>query len=1401
MADKARLGEAALVRAVRELDQKYGETVADKLERLWDTLAQCHGGSFHAAEEMLLRWLLKNMAGPPTSTAAETVRRCPRAWDILGAVFSRIPLFSLAKSLADRRFVNVLQQTLKDISRPQQQQPQVAAQPGGADSDVKMADASPPPSPTGTRKRKRSVSTTLDLDVQSRLSGCLETAESVFEALRTLLSRCELRSSDGPPSQRMGAEHVKSLFSSSATETMEILVPLLTLCRLAVNRSQETPLKGQAEWLSTFSAIWDLHLQSSSDAADVAAHLSGLGTSLLGNLTGFSPQRTLGISAAVQQRWARDLRRFLARNVILPSRAAFLNRESQEVIQVTVNMAMVSAAVSYPVLFDLVSKQRRILGDKTAKKDYDAWIQAVFDATITALQSRSREKNRVIVGTIMDMAAERNTALSATSLRIVCKDYAIGPKDDWKLLLSIVKLNPDVFLASQDGQVLLGQILEKTRESQSFEADDFAKALQFIVSLAKGYAKARDLSSFVKVWLKYLAVAEAPVKLEPLWSQQELVTTMAGLLETSLSAKQLLEILDWLSALTQPAEIVARIHILEAISGGLSQEEFVDATSMKTFEAAFATKISRKELSSSVSASRWMIAEKTLSRGTLEESDQVWSQVKSELVRALQKSPVYREDTLAAFKCCAALWLSNYPHGEHESEAATLACAFLDRLGEGDEHSKSSSRSNTETSINQETYTSWILSSSPRIVSLVVEKKKGVPNIILSLLSPGEADDTEALESIMSASRLLLENETITNNYHLMHELLETMISRIDSSKSGRSSSTTRAAVQFLLDVPMDALSRSQREDIMKRLVLPLCRNPDKPEKAGVEFWKPVLSLMVKLMSRPTFYDEMSFPQLEAIGRSIRKSHRRSKEGSSADDVSNERADFQLLKQLAESTIRQMASGNLEEREKAYLAGAVSVLESPCQDSDVVPRLVLLRSFISVIQHSPSVVKSSFELEGLKTSHLLPIAVPPITSGKRRGKGLLPFLTALEAMGVLDHSSVAKALLGAVPPLLEASNWLLEHGVQGGMETRMFLAKHFTAAMGSPLKIKLPARDGLDVTETGPALDRTAVVGKTAVLEYVDAAIQDADDDTRLGYLQELLLQDSDGSGSLVQLLVVHRLVHHISAGSRPATLPDSHSGFDLAQAHNILCNRLLRATVDPSEFILTTRTLHLLLDQKAASMTQWNVELTLSSVSALCSTEEAVPTSSPKTYHCLCQLVEAVIKRHRRRLDGHFHILVTVLQSLLRCLMSLASSASQQPHDMASNIPAPRNQHWEKQAQLFARLVTLVCEPTAASVSSSSSSSSSRPGSVLVSDRDRAKRYAGQHMYLVLMQYVKLQLELAPLPLAVREPLETAMYSVLQITTPDGLQITSDAMDPSGRIIFKELYRQYQKFGKWEGV
>lgn len=77
----------------------------------------------------------------------------------------------------------------------------------------------------------------------------------------------------------------------------------------------------------------------------------------------------------------------------------------------------------------------------------------------------------------------------------------------------------------------------------------------------------------------------------------------------------------------------------------------------------------------------------------------------------------------------------------------------------------------------------------------------------------------------------------------------------IDTSKTGRLGHSTKVAIQFLLGVPVEILSRTQREAAMKALVSHLPKESDKAEAIGTEYWKPVLSLMVKLMGRPTFYE------------------------------------------------------------------------------------------------------------------------------------------------------------------------------------------------------------------------------------------------------------------------------------------------------------------------------------------------------------------------------------------------------------------------------------------------------------------------------------------------------------------------------------------------------------------
>ena len=705
----AQTSEAALVRAVRALDNGDAETLPDRLERLWDILEGRSQDSFHAAEEMLLRWLLKNMTG--ASVNAERVRRYPRVWDMMGAVFTLVPLFSLAKSLADRRFVAILQQTLKDIATPQQD----GAPTSGTDSDVEMADAPSPESPSNPRKRKRADAATFDVTTQRKAAGCLQTAEALFEAIRILLARCELKSLDGPATNRMGAEHVKSLFSSSATESMAVLVPWVTICGLALDTPKAEANREQSSWVSTFAAMWELHLQSATDASEVAIHLSGMTTRLLGKLK-WSPQQTpLGVGSAAQERWARDLRRFLARNLILPARTAFLTNGSLEVVQVAVDVSAPSSQFSFPVLFDLVSKSPLELSGTTSRKDYETWIQGVFDAILLVKKHVSRKGRQAAVRAIMEMAAERGTALSATSLRGLCKDYVTQKSVcDWSLLLSIVKLNPDVFLVSEDGKELLELVLERAKDAGSYDAEDAEKAARFIVLLADGYAQARDLLSFVKVWLRHLTPAPATAGLPAPWAQKDLSDTVAKLVQTSLNTNQLVEILEWLSSQTEQAGSTARIYILEAISNGISQEESVDAANMKTFEGAFLEKFSKKELPV-ISACRWMVASKAIAKGSLEEAGQIWSQIKSDIKGILKKSPINREDTLAAFKCCVAAWLANYPGAADENDAASLICSFVERLEKDGEPMELDSVDSV-TSVGKGTYISWILSDALRLL-------------------------------------------------------------------------------------------------------------------------------------------------------------------------------------------------------------------------------------------------------------------------------------------------------------------------------------------------------------------------------------------------------------------------------------------------------------------------------------------------------------------------------------------------------------------------------------------------------------------------------------------------------------------------------------------------------------
>lgn len=519
-------------------------------------------------------------------------------------------------------------------------------------------------------------------------------------------------------------------------------------------------------------------------------------------------------------------------------------------------------------------------------------------------------------------------------------------------------------------------------------------------------------------------------------------------------------------------------------------------------------------------------------------------------------------------------------------------------------------------------------------------------------------------------------------------------------------------------------------------------------------------------------------------------------------------------------------TSNIETRERDYLLEAVSqsrgwhITDAPYSG---LSRVALLKPLISALQQ-PSVLKAVPDVD--LQSHRLMVAnqvsraveyfcdSSSMLSEPSRGSHVAPLLVALSIADIMDQDAISTGILPKLPRLLGACEQLRSAGHDSHWDLRNALTKLF----GKEIQ-------ALGATEAGPSteeqksamldLDRDRVspsegsFNKAKILEFVDTTIQNMDEVAKLEYLQTLLAKADDHPDKTSQLLSAYRVVQRLEGkqavvthdfsevancylGTRTAS--DSADDFDLSVAHSSLCKKL-RASDTAVEFILVAQTLHAILE-KPSCTTQWNIELTLSTVSTLSSnaTTHPVVSTCPKAYKWLCRLVQVVLRRHRLRLEGHLHLVVTTLQPLLRTLLS-------HPYDSAgkavtSSEPitdAAQYPHWESHARLFSRLLTLVCEPSAASVSRSQTGS-------LDSATDAARRSTGQHMYLVLMLYVRLQLEQG-VPRPVREAVEPGVFSVLDITTPEVRRIMNDAMDASGRAVLRELYKQYLKFGKWSGV
>ena len=207
-------------------------------------------------------------------------------------------------------------------------------------------------------------------------------------------------------------------------------------------------------------------------------------------------------------------------------------------------------------------------------------------------------------------------------------------------------------------------------------------------------------------------------------------------------------------------------------------------------------------------------------------------------------------------------------------------------------------------------------------------------------------------------------------------------------------------------------------------------------------------------------------------------------------------------------------------------------------------------------------------------------------------------------------------------------------------------------------------------------------------------------------------------------------------------------------------------------------------------------------------SSDMAGMSSGPKPFDIherLCAVIGAILGRHRRRLNDRYHLLLPILQSILRCLFWPGQKAIEAQRGAAtiavttfgktlptwlrdSTDPLPLSS-----AEQVSRLLSSLCNPTV-----SAARSSSKRHNELNDEVKKARRLAAQHVQYLVTEYCRCILDGQISP-TMKDQLMPGMYSALDAIDRDLMRAMNAGMDPSSRAIFKNLYDDWTRFGKWD--
>ncbi|KAK6341055.1 hypothetical protein TWF696_009364 [Orbilia brochopaga] len=1369
------------------------KSLRDKKKPLLDLLpvaqAVCRNKTsifFPGKEEWLVEWLVERL----DDSSSLDGRLSPEAWDILYELLAAQNLnFTIAAAtLKKHKFVAILARTLSDaVARYKCADDKSSPDDNNnASGDVEMHNAATATSPTSSSATepgspvvrftfgRQGSSSRVERRTQVRQGQQIHTLlTSVFRVVELLRTRFE-RSPGGTieNSKRRRLDLTTPVLKHSPEAAAVVLESYLRLLDVVVQGLGY--VEDASGWTHSCLLIWKSCSHGISDAAKLVNLVSEKLMCPIAKLLCFRP-----LPADI-----RDLADWIFGTYIFQPISGPKEKQ-QDFLQAfkpladacsgkgTGSLDSKSALHSLPVVLELAIEK--------ADRDYSVKQRRQADGFVSVLLSwmlSLADTQTSIHSQLLDIAIRHKVTVESAALKkLVNSALRVPYAVDWKLLQAIVKIDLDILLSVADSA-----IFPRVSEYDIRTCDE--DIWGFVEQLVATSVEARDLESLIERWMKLLSSTYGAAS--NIWSSDRFQSLISKYTETGLTQNQILNILTTCASFT--AGLSSSV-VIDSILRGINRIETIDKLSSNGVDSSLFKCLSRCYLEPGLQM-RWQCL-RTLLR-TLE----MWSALDlSPGVEPLKEGVLDRTRTLlaeadtlgedAAKELSLLLTMAFVLRERSCLSIEELELIFKGYIDLFPKIGKSSALDSWDGSFDSMSFCAncviaCLYMLAERFVPIICQLDRPLIQqfVVQFFEAASQAGDAqEESVSLRSAWAIFVKaDSSVYDNLLIKDSLFNGVITTLKSQSATRN--LVSLVVEMLSQCPLSALRKSQREAFLDILFQYTKNATGSSEKVNV-------------------FDALNRLARLSTNSSSLATSSGSRDGLYSFFAKNTDSNLEVEIDLATSVIKHLTESRHDEKATNQLAAAINLATELLDQSnmyDIGPRAwayCIIQGTLES-QHDGA-IKSKLESLISKISTMLTrdliISIEhwdQINDFDERTMDL----KLLEALVSRDaYQSAISGIRNQVEPLLVNIDWaLVDSGdsvITPQVRQRLLFYGRLICAISDD--------DGTRPTDIALSLCAKGCYNK--LQQSYTALI------SRLGVLS------------------LRSLIEYITHISFPLAPPISPSYFTILR--DILTSASAKSLSDPqietqitfllSQLIMAIPTcdnfealctllsiMNTLLKDKGLSMSQSNVEELLASI-VVTASRFGPRFNNPEAntdaiFIPLCSILANNLSSQRFRIKGRHGLFVSALEALMT-LLFLPRVAGRRKTDMGIHPPWLSSlKSWtvtKEAAIAYCRLLTMLCNPSTSSVRLN------RKADSLSSATVAAKKAVEIHVPSLLNKYISLSLT-CHLASDVRAALTPGLYAMFDVMQPSTLRSLNMSLDNPGRVIFKSLYEDWNKFGKW---